>query len=551
MYIARIPTYTSTGKLSHTAILLRRSYREKGKSKTETIGNLNHCSEAEIQAIEWALKHKGKIPEDEQAKIVRKIFKSFGAVYLVKEIMKKLSIDKVLGQTLDGKLAQLQIISRTINQGSCLSTVRIAESSQALCEVLEIEERISEDELYKNLSWLTHNQRSIERKLYKNRYKDKSPEIFLYDVTSSYFEGTHNALADWGYNRDKKKGKMQLVAGLLCDEEGYPIAIRLFEGNTLDFLTVHEQVKQMAEEFGCRRVTFVGDRGMLKSKQIEELETNDFYYITAITKPQMETLLKESVLQMCLFDKEIKEVEHEGVRYILKRNPQRAEELKRNREQKKLKLEELLIKKNQYLKEHKKAKAEKALKAIDEKIKKLKMESWIRVEQSHANERELIISENTETLENESKFDGCYVIKSNLPKEVSKEVIHNRYKDLSKVESAFKSMKTEELELRPWYVQTEDSTRGHALIVMLSFMIIKYLKEAWQDLDITVNEGLKLLDNLTLLEVKVNGEGKYFEVPEPSEMMETLLKATDVTLPELIPYRKANVSSRKKLLRRA
>jgi len=551
MYVAKIPTYTSTGKLSHTAILLRRSYREDGKIKTETIGNLNHCSEEEIRAIEWALKHKGKLDEDSKASIKRKTFKSFGAVYLVKEILKKLSIEKVLGQTKNGKLAQLQVISRTINQGSCLSTIRIAETRQALCEVLDIEDRITEDDLYTNLSWLSKHQRSIEQQLYNLRYKVASPEIFLYDVTSSYFEGTHNSMSNWGYNRDKKKGKMQVVAGLLCDESGYPIAIRLFEGNTLDFLTVHEQVKQVSADFGCRRVTFVGDRGMLKSKQIEELEAIDFYYITAITKPQMETLVKDSVIQMGLFDQDIKEVEHAGVRYILKRNPLRAKEIEINRQQKKQKIDEILVIKNEYLKNHNKSKLETAKKAIEQKIKKLKIDRWLSVEASLINERELIVKENLEELASESKFDGCYVIKSNLPNEISKVTIHDRYKELSKVESAFKSMKTEDLELRPWFVTTEASTRGHAFEVMLSYMVIKYLREAWKEFNITVNEGLSLLDGLSLLEVKINGACKYYEVPEPSEMMEKLLKSAEVKLPELIPYKKVNVSSRNKLVRRA
>jgi len=549
MHVDYCSSKHKNGKIYHS-VLLRHTYRiTKDKVKHKTILNLTKFPKEEIEAIDWALKHKKELPEISKLKITRKTAKRFGVVFLVKEIIKKMSIDKALGNKTDGKLAQFQLISRVINQGSRLSAIRMA-SQQATCEVLGIEEETTEDSLYRNLSWLMKKQRSIEQKLYKNRYKTK-PEIFLYDVTSSYFEGTHNALADWGYNRDKKKGKMQVVAGLLCDETGNPLAIRLFKGNTLDNNTVHEQIKQLAEEFGSQRVTFVGDRGMIKSKQIEELESNDFYYITAITKPQIETLLNKSVISMGLFDSDLKEVFHEGIRYILKRNPLRAEELSRIRLQKKAKAEYYCQMKNKYLSEHSRAKPETAIKEINGKLKKLKIDRWLRVEIASDKDREMFLIENVEELKLESQFDGCYVIKSNLPIEVSKEVVHDRYKDLKYVEQGFRCMKTDWLEMRPWYVRTEDSTRGHAFIVMLSYMVIKYLKEVWQSEDMTVEEGIKLLDGLSLLEVQLNGNVKYYELPEPSEMMLKLLNLAGVKLPQKVNYKKVNVYSREKLTRKA
>ena len=537
------------GKTYHS-ILLRHTYRvSKDKVKHKTLLNLTNFPKEEIEAIDWALKHKKELPEILNSKIKRRTAKRFGAVYFIKEIIKKLSIDIALGKTAEGKLAQFQLISRTINQGSRLSSIRMA-TQQAICEVLGIEDETTEDSLYTNLSWLAKKQINIEKKLFKNQYKTK-PEIFLYDVTSSYFEGTHNALAAWGYNRDKKNGKMQVVAGLLCDEKGNPLAIRLFNGNTLDFNTVSEQIKQIAEEFGSQRVTFVGDRGMIKSKQIEELEEADFYYITAITKPQIETLIKESVISMSLFDSEIKEVLHEGIRYILKRNPFRVEELSRTRHQKRAKAENLCQMKNKYLSEHPRAKTETAIKEIKGKLKKFKIEGWLRVELASGKERELVLIEDKDALVLESQFDGCYVIKSNLPSDVSKEVVHDRYKDLKYVEQGFRCMKTDWLEMRPWYVRTEESTRGHAFIMMLSYMVIKYLKEVWKSVDMTVEEGIKLLDGLSLIEVQIKGEAKYYEVPEPSEMMSRLLNFAGVKLPERFQYKKANVYSRVKLTRKA
>lgn len=549
MYIAKVPTYRKDKTVSHTAILLRRSYRENGKVKTETIANITHLPKKDIDAIEWALNHKNEIGKSANQDFTCKLSKSFGGVYLVNEIIKQLGIDKALGNSPSAKLAKLQIISRTLNQGSRLSSIRMCEQ-QALCEVLEIEDSICEDDLYENLSWLTNKQSSIERKLFKQRYCDSSPEIFLYDVTSSYFEGIRNKLASWGYNRDKKKGKMQVVAGLLCDTEGYPLAIRLFKGNTLDFNTVHEQVKQVANEFGCRRITFVGDRGMLKSKQIAELEAHDYYYITAITKPQVETLLRESGVQMSIFDKDVKEIVHQEIRYILRRNPVRAEEIRRNRAEKLNKLKSVCEDISEYLQSHPRSSVAKHRQSIEAKIKRFKLSNWLQVKVNQENSRLLELQTDNDKLVEESKYDGCYVIKSNLPNSISKEIIHDRYKDLSKVESGFRCMKTEQLELRPWFVRTEESTRGHAFVVMLSYMIIKYLKRAWKEFNITVEEGLIQLNSLSLLEITMKTKGKHFRIPEVNEHILKLFEGAKVKLPEVLPHREVNVSSRVKLRRK-
>ena len=149
-------------------------------------------------------------------------------------------------------------------------------------------------------------------------------------MTSSYFEGVCNALSDWGYNRDGKKGKKQVVVGLLCDELGEPVSVEVFRGNTSDLKTFANQIAKVADRFGCQRVTMVGDRGMIKSAQIEQLkEMEGFYYITALTKPQIETLIHKGVVQLSWFDEKICEVESDGIRYVLRRNPQRVEDLKR------------------------------------------------------------------------------------------------------------------------------------------------------------------------------------------------------------------------------
>lgn len=552
MYIARVPTYTSKKKLSHVAILLRKSYRENGKTKTKTIANLTHEPPEVVSAIEWALTHNKEIQQIEGVFTSPKKIKegkSIGAVYLIKEYLKKTGIEKALGNTLQAKLAMMQIMARIIDQGSRLSTVRISADYHAICEVLGIEEEITEDDLYRNLRWLSEKQASIEQKLFKIRYGDKKTDVFLYDVTSSYMEGSKNVLAIFGYNRDKKKGKMQVVVGLLCDEDGNPISVKVFKGNTLDFKTVSEEIKQIAEEFSCRRIIFVGDRGMIKSQQIEEIQENDFYYITAITKSQIETMLKSGLLQMSMFDTELTEVYDEETRYILRRNPVRAAELMRIRKMKELAVEKLCRKKTEYLQTHNRSKLDVALKEIESKIKSNRLGSWLSVKVSG---REIQIEEDKSQLSEESKLDGCYVIKSNLDSEIKKEEIHRKYKELSKVEGAFRCSKTELLEMRPWYVRCEASTRGHALVVMMSLIIIKQLEEVWKEFDLTVEEGIKQLSTLCLLEVERGKEEKikYNEIPKPREMSEKLLKAAKVKMPEYYPAKKANVRSRKKLIRK-
>jgi transposase len=240
-------------------------------------------------------------------------------VWTVFDVVRRSGVVDALGSTRAGKLALWQIIARVIDQGSRLSAGRLA-GPHTSCGVLNLE-KFNKDDLYKNLDWLCESQAGIEDRLFakhngkeRNEYKQ---QLFLYDVTSSYLEGTENELAAFGYSRDGKKGKPQIVIGLLCDEAGIPLSIEVFKGNTKDPQTVGSQVSKVVKRFGGGEVTFVGDRGMIKSEQIEDLNKEGFHYITAITKPQIKKLLKTGVIQMALFDQELAEVETtEGVRYV-------------------------------------------------------------------------------------------------------------------------------------------------------------------------------------------------------------------------------------------
>jgi transposase len=545
MYITDVLTKTKKGKISHRCTLLRESYWKEGKVKNRTIANLTHCNPKEVAAMRLALKHKDDLSvlKSLRDSVELKQGMSVGAAWLVYDVAKRLGIERAVGTVRAGKLALWQVMARVIDQGSRLSAVRLAQV-HAACDILGIRERFNEDNLYSNLAWLSDNQKQIERRLFQVRRKGKKPELFLYDVTSSYLEGVHNELAGWGYDRDKKKGKKQVVVGLLCDEGGNPVSVELFKGNTRDFATFGNQVKKAAEQFGCERVTFVGDRGMIKSGQIAELKEADFHYITAITKAQIGKLLKTGIFQLGLFSKELCEVDYEGVRYILRRNPHRAEEIARTRKEKKESIEKLCQQKNLYLAEHPRAKVETAIKEIKGRIDHLKLVGWLRVK---ADGRVLQLKVDEEALAKEARLDGCYVIKSDLSKDIDKQIIHDRYKDLAEVEQIFRTCKTAMLEMRPWYVQTEKSTRGHALVVMLAYLITRYLQKAWADFDLSVEEGLKQLSMLCSMEMVSKDQSSCHRIPTPRQTSAKLLESANVYLPKVLPYLGTDIVSRKKL----
>ena len=285
-------------------------------------------------------------------------------------------------------------------------------------------------------------------------------------MTSSYLEGEKNALGAFGYNRDGKRGKKQIdsaapspfglscglsvslrsaVIGLLCDGQGVALAIEVFAGNTLDPKTMALQIEKVASQFGGGEVTFVGDRGMIIGPQIKELGEHGYHYITAITKPQIRALLKADVLQMSLFDQVLAEVYEGKVRYVLRRNPRRAEEMKASGESKLGTLSTRVQEANTYLAAHPRAAVSTAIIALRKKTAKLKLSSWCGIRQSgRARKVELHLNESARA--EEEKLDGCYALKSDLrPEQITKEDVHARDKDLAFVEQAFRASKTVEV----------------------------------------------------------------------------------------------------------
>ena len=315
MYIAIVPNRSSP-----PAILLRESFRLHGKVRSRTLANLSHWDPARIEALRRAL--RGDF--DHLAAADPTLGPVFGLLYALKTIADEIGLTAALGKSRLGKLALFVVLARLAHQGSRLSAVRWAQD-HAVAEVLGCA-RFDEDDLYAALDDLCARQEKIEQALYQ-RYlhrRGAPPALFLYDVTSSYLEGEHNALGEYGYNRDGKRGKLQIVIGLLADSEGEPLAVRVFAGNTSDPVTVADQIQVVKEQFGVQELVFVGDRGMVKSKGKQALHDAGLRYITALTDPQIRRLLQQGTLQLELFSEEVCEVEAEGVRYLLRKNTAEA-----------------------------------------------------------------------------------------------------------------------------------------------------------------------------------------------------------------------------------
>jgi len=534
------------GGKTYTRHLLRESYRAHGKVLHRTIANVSHCSEAEIEAMRLALRHKEALEHlgTIQDAITLKQGMSFGAVWTVYHVARRLGIEQALGTTREGKLALWQVIARVIDQGSRLSAVRLA-MSHAACDVLGLGP-FDEDALYDNLDWLAHRQAAVEDTLFAKRTRVKPVRLFLYDVTSSYLEGTHNELAAFGYNRDGKKGKMQIVMGLLCDEDGQPVSIEVFPGNTQDPRTVAAQLAKVKSRFGATAITFVGDRGMIKGQQIDDLGQHGFHYITAITKPQMEKLLRTGTLHMDLFDQEVAEVlTEEGIRYVLRRNPVRAQEVRDTRHAKLATLQAQVAKQNQYLTDHPRAKAQGAVQKLVARATTLRIADWVELT---LEERTITLTVKTHAQQEAAKLDGCYVLKTDLtPQQASKELVHDRYTDLASVEHAFRTCKTAHLEVRPIFLRREARTRAHALVVMLAYQIIRYLASCWSAFDVTVEEGLHALTTLCLVEVAPKNAPSYHCLPTPRDAIARLLHSADIKLPKVFSLSGVRVSTKKKL----
>jgi transposase len=551
MFIAEVISKGKRGK-SYTSLLLRESYRVGSKVKSKTLAVLTQLPAHVLQAVRRAIAQPSDslsaLAKTSEGSLRLRAAESLAALWTVDQVAQQLGIKKALGVTREAELAYWQVLARVLRPGtSLLAMVRLARTCAAAA-VLGWRLTFTEDDLYANGSWLEGRHAVIERRLWQSRTSQPKDQLFLYDVTSSYLEGDYNALAAWGYNRDHKQGKKQVVVGLLTDSQGEPISTQVYRGNTSDLKTFGQQVHKIKKELGCEGVTMVGDRGMIRTDQKAAAQKAEFHFITALTKPQIEKLLADKVLQMELFEDKVNEVLGEdGRRFVLRRNPERQKELQTSREQKRQTVERALQKANAYLKEHRRAKVKNQHRKLAAQIQRLKTQDWLKLT---IKQQRLGLTLDSTALQAASQLDGCYVVETDLKaRQADKQIIHDRYKDLALVERDFRTLKTGHLDFRPWFVCKEDSTQAHALTSMLALKVRRHLERAWWALEVTVEEGLRELEQLCVIELvhPQSGEVVARQVPEASPRQKQLLDALKLVLPATSPKAEVTVGTRKKI----
>jgi plasmid stabilization system protein ParE len=529
MYVATVPNRSSP-----PAILLRESYRERGLVKSRTLANLSHWSPARIEALRRAL--RGDFDSLAATPTSGPVF---GLLFALKQLADSLGLTAALGKTRLAKLALFLVLARVAHQGSRLSAVRWA-TDHAVAEVLGLG-FFDEDDLYAALDDLCARQQPIERALYRQYLKRRGapPTLFLYDVTSSYLEGQHNALGDYGYNRDGKRGKLQIVIGLLADREGDPLAVRVFAGNTGDPTTVVEQIRIVKEQFGIQELVFVGDRGMVKSKGKQALQEAGLRYISALTDPQIRRLLAEGTLQMGLFHEEVGEVQADGVRYLLRKNPDEAAREQHRLEDKLAKLSRKIEQRNEQVMKSVRCQPEAGLRNLQLWVARHKLSGLVDL---RLEGRTMRLEHNPAALERALELAGCYVVVTDVPKQnLSGQEVHDSYVSLQKVERDFRQMKTGLLEVRPVFVRKESRTRGHVFCCLLALKLSREMERRLQaafgttDADphaITLTDALAALSRLCLLEYRVDEKTSVTRLPQPDDRQQQILAALGVPMPK-------------------
>lgn len=529
MYVATIPNRSSP-----PAILLRESFRHLGHVKSRTLANLSDWDPARIEALRRAL--RGDF--DHIAAADPTIGPVYGLLYVLKKVAEEVGLATALGKSRLGKLALFVVLARLAHQGSRLSAVRWAED-HAVAEVLGLS-HFDEDDLYAALDDLCARQEQIERTLYQRylRRRGTPPSLFLYDVTSSYLEGQHNALGEFGYNRDGKRGKLQIVIGLLTDIEGEPLAARVFAGNTSDPVTVADQIKLVKEQFGVEELVFVGDRGMVKSKGKQALKDAGLRYITALTDPQIRRLLSEGTLQLGLFHEDVCEVEADGVRYLLRKNEVEAAREGHRLEDKLAKLGAKVERRNRQVQASQRCEPEAGFRQLQPWIARYKLTGLVEL---RLDGRALALAKNEAAIERAMELAGCYAVASDVPKEqMGGQEVHDSYVSLQKLERDFRTIKTGLLEVRPVFVRKESRTRGHVLSCMLALKISREmerrLKAAFGTTDsnphaITLPDALASLNRLCLLHYPIDADTTVTRLPRVDSRQKEILAALGVALP--------------------
>ena len=472
MYVERVPNRSSP-----PAVLLRESYREGGRIKKRTLANLSKLPHAAVEAVRRVLRGEPLVNPQDVFTCVRSL--PHGHVAAVLSTLKQLGLHTLLARQPSRwrELAVALIAARVIDPQSKLATARALAPESAvstLGEMLGLG-AVDQHELYAAMDWLVERQAAIEQRLATRHLADHT--LVLYDLTSSYLEGTHCPLARRGHSRDGKKGTLQIVFGLLCTSAGCPVAVEVFEGSTADPNTVASQVAKIRERFGLQQVVLVGDRGMLTAARIREdlAGVDGLRWITTLRAPTIRKLVAAGTVTPSLFDErdlaEITSEEFPGERLVVCRNPLLAAERGRKRQ-------ELLQATEKEL--------EPIAAATRRKTNPLRSAAAIGVRVGkvidHYKVAKHFITTITDTtftfrrdedkIATEAALDGLYIVRSNVePQHMDATQTVRAYKDLSKVERAFRSLKSVDLKVRPLHHRRADRVRAHVLLCMLAYYV--------------------------------------------------------------------------------
>ena len=466
---------TYKGKVYNTH-LLRRTYRQDGKVKHETLGNLSHLPPDLIDTIRRRLRDD-EPPAGGDWDIVRTL--PHGHVAAVLATIRDLGLEQLLFSrpSRERTAAIAMIAARIVEPRSKLATIRgLKEETATTSLSLELDiEDITQKELYRALDWLLSRQKPVEKKLAKRHLKNGT--LLLYDVSSSYYTGEKTKLAQFGYSRDRKRGFPQIVYGLLCEPEGRPIAVEVFEGNTSDPKTLCRQIEKIRKRFSIDRVALVGDRGMITTARInEELrDVEGLEWITALRSESIKKLAQEEVVQLSLFDEtdlaEVTSDDFPGERLIVCRNPLLADRRAHKRE-------ELLQATEKKLDEIVAATAReqrpllgkgKIGVRVGKVLNRYKVGKHFTLE---IGEKSFSYRRNEAKIAEEAVLDGIYVIRTSVEAEtLSSEETVRAYKSLAKVERAFRSLKTVDLKVRPIFHRLDDRIRAHVFLCMLAYYV--------------------------------------------------------------------------------
>jgi hypothetical protein len=476
-------TYHGKVYLTH---LLRRSYRDADQVKHETLGNISHLPPDLIEAIRRRLA-TGQPLDDGGLEILRSL--PHGHVAAVLGTLRRIGLEGILGSRpcRERTLVVAMIAARILQPCSKLATARALCAQTATCSLVweleldALDPPVDERDLYAALDWLLARQGRIETKLAKRHLQDGT--LLLYDVSGSYYTGTHCSLAKFGHPRDGKKGVPQILYGLLCNAEGCPVAIEVFEGNTADPKTLQPQINKVRKRFGIQRVVMVGDRGLITSQRIEEsmrgVEGLD--WITALRADSIQKLVCQGLIQPSLFDQrdlvEVVSRDYPGERLVVCRNPFLAEQRRRKREEllqaTEKKLEEIVA----ATKRRKRALRgkEKIGLRVGKVLNHYKVGKHFVLKITPAR---FSYRRDQEKIAAEAQLDGLYVIRTSLSQEsLGSDDTVRAYKDLAKVERAFRCMKTIDLKVRPIFHWLADRVRAHVFLCTLSYYVEWHLRK--------------------------------------------------------------------------